>query len=60
MKKDFYDTIDVLNENSSLSANISDAIKMLGSGGFSYDQIYTALHKVVDLCLYDFEINKYL
>lgn len=39
---------------------VSEWIKSADSCGYSYEQIYTAMHKMIDLALYEYEIEKAL
>lgn len=52
---------DCLNSMEQLvSSALVEGIKKAYQAGFSYEEIYTALHKAVDLVIYEWEIDKFL
>lgn len=52
-----HDAIEVMDDGS-LTKKIAEAIKTADASGFSYDAIYTALNEMIDICLYDYEVEK--
>lgn len=54
-----HDAMEVMDDDS-LYEKIAEAIEKADDSGFSYDTIYTALHKIIDMCLHDYEIEKEL
>lgn len=60
MSEGYRDGIDFMQEDSKLSCAVNEAIKNADKNGFSYSEIYTGLHKVIELCMYEYEIEKSL
>lgn len=54
----YRDCIDFMQRDSKLSCAVNDAIKDADKNGFSYSEIYTGLHKVIELCMYEYEVEK--
>lgn len=47
-----------MQRDSKLSCAVNDAIKDADKNGFSYSEIYTGLYKVIELCMYEYEVEK--
>lgn len=60
MDENYHDGIDFMQGDSKLSCAVNEAIKNADKNGFSYSEIYTGLHKVIELCMYEYEIEKSL
>lgn len=60
MSEGYRDGIDFMQGDSKLSCAVNEAIKNADKNGFSYSEIYTGLHKVIELCMYEYEIEKSL
>lgn len=60
MSEGYRDSIDFMQGDSKLSCAVNEAIKNADKNGFSYSEIYTGLHKVIELCMYEYEIEKSL
>ena len=58
MVEGYHNGIDFMQSNSKLSCAVNDAIKDADKNGFSYAEIYTGLHKVIELCMYEYEVEK--
>lgn len=58
MVEGYRDCIDFMQGDSTLSCAVNDAIKDADKNGFSYSEIYTGLHKVIELCMYEYEVEK--
>ena len=51
-----YDDILDLEEATELNCIAKSLSQTAFKSGFNYEQIYTALHKILDLALYEFEL----
>lgn len=60
MVEGYRDGIDFMQGDSALSYVVNEAIKNADKSGFSYSEIYTGLHKVIELCMYEYEVEKSL
>ena len=49
--------LEVLENYSNFSKQITESIKLLNDKDFSFEEIYTALHKFLDILLYEYEIE---